>query len=110
MPYILPKHRKELDNLIEQLADAVVSEAAEYADPGAFAGLLNYTCTCLALKVARRRCGQMRYWLIALLTGVFQNMADEFYRRVGAPYENRQMAKNGDVPLFQEYLKEIEKV
>ncbi|MEW6387064.1 MAG: hypothetical protein AB1491_06060 [Thermodesulfobacteriota bacterium] len=108
MPYILPKHRKNLDGLIDQLADAIISEGAEYADTGAFAGLLNYTCTCLALKVVRRRCGPMRYWLIAILTGVFKNIADEFYRRVAAPYENRQMLKNGDVALYQEYLKEVE--
>ena len=57
----------------------------------AFAGLLNYTCTRLALNIVRRRFGRLRYWLIALITGTFKNIADEFYRRLAAPYEDRQI-------------------
>ena len=110
MPYIKAKHRKELDILIDQLADRLVREAKEYPDPGAFAGLLHYTCSRLALKVVRKQFGRMRYWLIAILTGTFKNIADEFYRRVGAPYEDRLKAENGDLDLFQKYLEEIEKM
>jgi hypothetical protein len=110
MPYIKAKHRKELDILIDQLADRLVREAKEYPDPGAFAGLLNYTCTRLALKVVRKQFGQMRYWLIAILSGVFRNVADEFYRRLAAPYEDRLKAENGDVDLFQKYLEDFEKM
>jgi hypothetical protein len=29
----------------------------------------------------------MRYWIIAILTGTFKNIADEFYRRIALPYE-----------------------
>jgi hypothetical protein len=39
---------------------------------GAFAGLLNYACTHLALKMVRLQFRAMRYWLIALLTGTFK--------------------------------------
>jgi hypothetical protein len=109
MPYIAPELRRELDPLIDMLADrlAAQAEAAEY--DGAFTGLLNYTCTRLALAVVRRRFGRLRYWLIAALTGVFHNIATEFYRRVAIPYEDRQMAQNGDVDLFQEFVRELEK-
>jgi hypothetical protein len=75
----------------------------------AFAGLLNYTCTCLALEIIRLRFGRLRYWLLALLTGTFKNIADEMYRRLGAPYEDRQLAINGDVDLYAEFLEEIAK-
>ncbi len=34
----------------------------------------------------------------------------EFYRRLAAPYEERQRAKSGDVELYAEYLTEIEKL
>jgi len=37
------------------------------------------------------------------VTGVFKNISDEFYRRVAAPYEEQQIAANGDVPLYEEY-------
>lgn len=110
MPYIKVKHRKELDILIDQLADRLVRESKEYPDPGAFAGLLNYTCTRLALKVVRKQFGQMRYWLIAIITGTFKNIADEFYRRVAAPYEDKLRAENGDLDLFLKYSAEIEKM
>lgn len=109
MPYIAPELRRELDPLIDMLADrlAAQAEAAEY--DGAFTGLLNYTCTRLALAVIRRRFGRLRYWLIAALTGVFHNIASEFYRRVAVPYEDRQMAQSGDVDLFQDFIEEIER-
>ena len=45
----------------------------------------------------------------AILSGTFKNIGDEFYRRLAAPYEDRQMARSGDVDLYAEYLAEIEK-
>lgn len=93
MPYIIPKQRKLLDPHIERLAEEIQRIAEECEDPHAFAGLLNYTCTRLAIKLMPER----RYWVIALITGIFKNIADEFYRRVGVPYEDEQIKKNGDV-------------
>jgi hypothetical protein len=46
---------------------------------------LSYTCAQLALKIVRNQFGAMRYWIIAILTGSFKNIADEFYRWVAAP-------------------------
>jgi hypothetical protein len=109
MPYIAVKHREALDPLIDKLAWQIVQEAQALQYDGAFAGLLNYVCTRLALKVVRRQFGSMRYWLIAMLTGTFKNIADEFYRRIAIPYENRQIKKSGDVDLYREYVLEIER-
>ncbi len=106
MPYIAGD-RKELDGIIDRLAEAIVDRARAQGGDGAFAGLLNYSCTRLALKVVRLQFGALRYWLIAILTGVFKNIADEFYRRLAAPYEDVQMAQNGDVDLYAEYGKEL---
>ncbi len=107
MPYIAPELRANLDPSIEALADRLAQEAQAAGDPGAMAGLLNYTCTSLALKAARRRFGPLRYWLIALISGVFQNIAQEFYRRLAAPYEERQIAQSGDLDIYEEYLQEM---
>ncbi len=109
MPYISSHHRQALDPLIDKLALQIVHEAKGLEDDGAFAGLLNYTCTRLALKVVRQRFGEMRYWIIAILTGTFKNIADEFYRRIAVRYENRQIDKSGDVDLFRVYELEIGK-
>jgi hypothetical protein len=110
MPYVAPKDREKLDSLIDQLAEQIVSESKEYDYDGAFAGLLNYVCTRLALKVVKLRFGKMRYWIVAMITGTFKNVGDEFYRRVGLPYEDKQIIKNGDVDLYQEYNDEIAKM
>ena len=108
MPYIAPELRQELDPLIEALAHRLADQAEDAGYDGAFTGLLNYACTRLALAVVRRRFGHLRYWLIASISGVFQNIAAEFYRRVAVPYEDRQLAQSGDVDLFEECVREIE--
>ena len=101
MPYIKAPLRPELDVLIDQLATGIVTQAQKAGDSAAFPGLLNYACTRLALQIVRQQFGEMRYWLIAIITGVFKNISDEFYRRVAAAYEDKQKAQNGDVDLFQ---------
>ncbi len=107
MPYIAPQHRQELDALIDELAGRLIQEADKMNYDAAFAGLLNYTCTCLALKIVQRRFGRLRYWLVALITGTFKNIADEFYRRLGVPYEDQQIILNGDVDLYAQFSEEI---
>jgi len=104
MPYIKQEHRARLDRPIRELADTMAEMAGESARETAVAGFLNYACTSLAIEVLRRRFGRVRYGHVALVTGVFKNVADEFYRRVGAPYEDRQIEKNGDLPLFRELV------
>lgn len=99
MPYIPSSQRKELDPLIDQLAEKIKKLRQEETD---FAGLLNYSCTRLALKTIKICFGQLRYWLIATLTGIFQNIAEEFYRRLATPYEEKKKEETGDLDLFQE--------
>jgi hypothetical protein len=100
MPYIKEDLRPELDTHIDALADAIVlaSGNSEFG----FAGLLNYACTRVAMRILDKRTLDVRYGHIALVTGVLKNVADEFYRRVAVPYEDKQMIINGDVA---EYLK-----
>jgi hypothetical protein len=101
MPYIKQEHREILDPAIGELAARLSQVAASQPEETAYAGLLNYACTSLAMHVVTSRFGRMRYGVIATVTGVFKNVADEFYRRVAAPYEDEQIAKNGDVPLYE---------
>jgi len=108
MPYIAPKDRKKINPIIDKLAYQIAREAKSHKNDAAFAGLLNYACTRLALKVIRILFGKMRYWIIATISGTFNNISDEFYRRLGLPYENEQIKKSGDVDLYEEYEKEIE--
>ena len=93
MPYIPADLRPDLDQHISALAEAINARAAEIDGDAAYAGLLNYACTRLALETLPAR----RYWAIATTTGVLANVADEFYRRLATPYEDEQIARNGDV-------------
>jgi hypothetical protein len=103
MPYIKQEHRSVLDPAIRDLAHRLADVARSMPEETAFAGLLNYACTSLAMEVLHARFGALRYGVVATVTGVFKNVADEFYRRVAAPYEDRQIEKNGDVPLYESY-------
>jgi len=107
MPYIKQEDRKILDPYIDQLAQILALRAGESNDDAAFAGLLNYTCTRLTLLIIRQRFGAIRYWIIATVSGVFHNIADEFYRRLAGPYEDKQVTANGDVDAIEEFLKDM---
>lgn len=107
MPYIAKKDRTPLDPLIDELAQKIVLLANETGGEAAFAGLLNYTCTRLAMQVIKLKFGKLRYWIIATVSGTFHNIADEFYRRMGIPYEDIQIKKSGDVDLYEEFKEQI---
>lgn len=107
MPYIPPAHRPPLDVHIDQLAEALVRESDRLPGEAAVAGLLNYALTRLLLKVVQLRFGTWRYWLFALITGVLHNVADELYRRLATPYEDRQRQRHGDVDLYAAFLQDL---
>jgi hypothetical protein len=106
MPYVKPEYRSALDPAIRDLAERISEIARSLPEETAFAGLLNYACTSLAVEVVHARFGRLRYGVIATVTGVFKNVADEFYRRVAVPYEHLQIEKNGDLPLYESYSTE----
>jgi hypothetical protein len=105
MPYVKPSYRAALDPAIRELSTRIAELARSMPEETAYAGLLNYACTTVAMEVIRARFERVRYGTIATVTGVFKNIADEFYRRIAAPYEDEQIAKNGDVPLYESYAK-----
>ena len=74
MPYISQPSRAGLDAHIDALANEIRALAKSEGHDAAFCGPLNYACTKLALQVIPVR----RYWTIALVVGVFKNIADEF--------------------------------
>jgi len=87
MPYIRQDDRKNLDPLITSLSLWLDTD-----------GQLNYAISRLILLQWKRSQG---YGTLARLTGVLQNVSQEFYRRVGADYEDTKRAENGDLPEFR---------
>jgi hypothetical protein len=102
MPYIpndnIPaEDGRLLDPDIENLAFSIQGRASVYGYDGAYAGLLNYAISRVAALVTPVR----RYWALDLTHGTLIDAAAEFRRRIIVPYEDEQIAKNGDVPEYR---------
>lgn len=83
MPYIAQESRAVLDPRIANLVDKISG-----------AGALNYAITKLCLGAHLHVDGYQR---IAELTGVLENVKQEFYRRKASVYEDTKIKENGDV-------------
>ncbi len=93
MPYIKPEYRPRLDPHIEALAKEINKIAKETGENHAFAGLLDYSCTKLALKTLP----EQRYWAYTLVEGVLNGLSKEFNRRIVGPFEDKQSKDRGDI-------------
>lgn len=91
MPYIDPNTRSALDPAIQDLQQKL-------AGYGWQEGVLNYVITRL---VAAAFVDNPRYFSIARIRGVLGNVWDEFYRRVGGPYEDSVIERNGDIKEYE---------
>lgn len=96
MPYIKAKDRKRLDKKIAKL----VSKLKEF-DPEELEGALNYTITSV-INDAMKPVEGWRYKWINRAMGVLDCVKFEFYRRLASPYEDKAVAKNGDMPCYFE--------
>ena len=83
-PYIKPEARTQYDRLLHTLARRISD------DPGA----LNYCVTRLVDDLWQTR---QSYKTIALVTGVLENVKQEFWDRIARPYEDKKKELNGDV-------------
>lgn len=96
MPYIDPKQREELDPYIDQIVGLIrLNTLAGLQQEKNLDGVVNYT-------VSRIVCGAFgqkgwRYNLIARVVGCLECVKAEFYRRLAGPYEDKAIAKNGDL-------------
>jgi hypothetical protein len=45
--------------------------------------------------------GDVSYPKIAMITGVLENIKQEFYRRAAAKYEDQKIVSNGDIPEYR---------
>lgn len=90
MPYIAEDRRAELDPHISEVITVLRKLGWNEGD-------MNYT---ISRMVGAAFEEEPRYHTIARVTGVLKNVADEFYRRIAAPYEEQAIEKNGDVSEF----------
>ena len=97
MPYIKEEKREELDPCIDNLIrcldpekDLIVSNIL---------GDINYTFS----RILGGLMGTPSYNKIAMITGVLENIKQEFYRRVCQNYEDLKIRQNGDIPEYKKF-------
>jgi hypothetical protein len=98
MPYVKESQRKFLDEAVDTNVN-LISHGNLLSDEEflAIAGELNYVFS----RTLGKLMGQASYSKLAVITGVLENVKQEFYRRVGEPYEDKKIRENGDI---REYI------
>jgi hypothetical protein len=113
MPYIKEENRLNLDDCIENMVKCLKSNIPNdndknpWSDPQQrgisnqelldICGDINYVFSRILAGVM----GDVSYPKIATITGVLENIKQEFYRRVASPYEDKKIAENGDIKEYK---------
>lgn len=109
MPYIDEKTRTKLENDITNIVDTIknISDTnhinfnnTEITDHQILniLGIINYTFT----KIIMKSIGSISYNKIAMITGVLENIKQEFYRRAASTYEDSKIRSNGDIKEYNQ--------
>jgi len=101
MPYINENARLELDNCIDNMVECLThGNNLSNEEFTVLLGEINYTFS----RVLAGTMGKVSYSKIAMITGVLENIKQEFYRRVAEPYENKKIIENGDIREYKKLL------
>jgi hypothetical protein len=112
MPYIKEENRSQLDNCIDHMMECLrgnVTPNAHNLHPNPYkekltneeflsiVGDINYVFS----RVLSGVMGEVSYSKIAMITGVLENIKQEYYRRVAESYEYKKMLENGDIKEYK---------
>jgi hypothetical protein len=109
MPYIKEDRRAKLDSSINSLVVSIktnINDSNPYKLPKLtneeflnIAGDINY---CVSRLVSQLM-GEVSYGKIAIITGVLENIKQEYYRRVAQSYEDKKLIENGDIHEYKHF-------
>ena len=99
MPYIKEDRRFHLDGCIDTMVDCLKGKLVLPDDPKSLSNILGDINYCFS-RIIVRVMGDISYSKIAMITGVLENIKQEFYRRAASPYEDKKLAENGDIPEY----------
>ena len=100
MPYIDEEQRQELDQCIDAMIHCIRNTHTNCNDPNDLSthlGRINYSFS----RVLAGLMNKPSYNKIAMITGVLENIKQEFYRRVAQNFEDRKIAQNGDIKEYK---------
>jgi hypothetical protein len=101
MPYINDEERPYLDVAIKVMVLAIQNNRYSLNNPNDLSNFLGRINYCFS-KVLAQLMGQVvSYKKIAMITGVLQNIQQEFYRRVASVYEDTKIDLYGDLEEYK---------
>lgn len=110
MPYIKEDRRAGLDSSINSLVfsiktninDSNSTKPAKLTNEEFLniSGDINY---CVSRLVSQLM-GEVSYGKIAIITGVLENIKQEYYRRVAESYEDKKLRENGDIHEYKHFV------
>jgi uncharacterized protein DUF6899 len=87
MPYLTQDDRLKFNRLLIELGEQLQTS-----------GELNYCIARLTMEFLKKIRGpQVTYHDLSRIHGVLQDVANEYYRKVMAPYEDNKEKENGEV-------------
>lgn len=104
MPYIKEKNRVALDRAIGSAVETIKSNVEKSFGDDLDAnellklsGDMNYFIS----RLIGQLMGDVSYGKICIITGVLENIKQEYYRRVASPYEDKKITENGDIKEYK---------
>lgn len=104
MPYIKEKNRVVLDRAIGGAVETIKSNVEKSFGDDLDAnellklsGDMNYFIS----RLIGQLMGDVSYGKICIITGVLENIKQEYYRRVASPYEDKKITENGDIKEYK---------
>lgn len=106
MPYINEQDRKILDHHIDSLIfvfkcslEGEICQQQNLTDNQTMMllGKINY---CFS-RIVGGLMVNPSYNKVAMITGVLENIKQEFYRRIAEPYEDKKILENGDIKEYK---------
>lgn len=109
MPYINEESRSNLDDYIDKMVRCIKSNAKRVVNKHltdndlsneeflSIAGDINYVFSRILGQLMR----PVSYGKIAMITGVLENIKQEFYRRVAEKYEDSKILTHGDIKEYK---------
>jgi hypothetical protein len=106
MPYIDESNRSKLDQCVSELIlclkNTVLDKPFDTTELSneqllKIAGNINYVFS----RVSAGLMGTPSYPKIAIITGVLENIKQEYYRRVASTYEDQKISQNGDIKEYK---------
>jgi len=98
MPYINESARLELDDCIDNMVECLThGNDITNEEFTVLLGEINYSFS----RILTKSMGQTSYSKIAMITGVLENIKQEFYRRIASAYEDKKIVENGDIKEYK---------